>query len=94
MFCTLIFFYTRKTFSEFPKRLNEQEEETNNMSQNDIEQIVNKLRKREIEEYFVSKEDFLAFREVIVKEKDFKHFRGIAQHRGAVIYTYMDEQRS
>jgi hypothetical protein len=64
------------------------------MSQHNIEQIVDKLRKREIEEYLVSKEDFLAFREVIVRENDFKHFRGIAQHGGAVTYTYMDKQRS
>ncbi|MFZ3589538.1 abortive phage infection protein [Bacillus sp. DJP31] len=64
------------------------------MDRSEIEMIVEKLRSREIEEYLVSKVDFMAFREVLVKEEDFKYFRGIAQHQGAVIYTYMDEARS
>ncbi len=64
------------------------------MDRSEIEIILDKLRNREIEEYLVVKENFLAFREVLVKEEDFKFFRGIAQHQGAVIYTYMDEPRS
>jgi hypothetical protein len=64
------------------------------MIQTEIEHILDKLRNREIEEYFVSKEDFLEFRDHLVKQNDFKNFRGIAQHGGSVVYTYTDEPRS
>jgi hypothetical protein len=56
--------------------------------------MVESLKNREVEEIFVSKQDFMAFREVLVNREDFKHFRGIAQRGGDVIYRYMDEARS
>ncbi|MBM7659623.1 hypothetical protein JOC85_000390 [Bacillus mesophilus] len=64
------------------------------MTPEEIEHILDKLRNRELEEYFVTKDVFLAFRELLVKQNDFKHFRGIAQHGGAVVYTYTEEPRS
>ncbi|WP_246943958.1 hypothetical protein [Bacillus pinisoli] len=64
------------------------------MNTSDIEHILDKLRNKELEEYLVQKEDFLIFREKLVKQSDFKHFRGVAQHGGSVVYTYTDEPRS
>jgi hypothetical protein len=56
--------------------------------------MLDSLRNRDVEEIFVAKQDFMVFREVIVKREDFKQFRGIAQRGGDVIYQYMDEPRS
>ncbi len=64
------------------------------MERNEIEVVIERLRNREIEEFLVLKENFLAFREVLVKEEDFKFFRGVAMHQGATMYSYMDEARS
>lgn len=42
----------------------------------------------------ITKEEFLAFREVLIKREDFKHFSGNAQQGGNVIYTYSELPRS
>lgn len=57
-------------------------------------QMLESLKNKEVEEIFVAKQDFMAFREFLVKRDDFKHFRGIAQRGGDVIFRYMDEARS
>lgn len=59
-----------------------------------IQDILNQLKEKQISHYYVSKEDFLKFREVLVKRDDFKHFRGIGQRGGAVVYQYLDMPRS
>lgn len=64
------------------------------MDEKTINEIMNKLKDKEISEYYVKKEDFLTFRSVIVKREDFKHIRGIAQRGGDVIYRYSDVARS
>ncbi|AYV65843.1 MULTISPECIES: hypothetical protein [Niallia] len=64
------------------------------MNKEIVEEILDKLMKREIESYRVKKEDFLAFRSELVKREDFKHFKGIAEIGGDVTYKYMDEPRS
>ncbi|MED1603806.1 hypothetical protein P4U90_00590 [Cytobacillus kochii] len=64
------------------------------MNASSIDEIINKLKNKEIEEYYVKKEDFLTFRSVIVKREDFKYIRGIAQRGGDVIYQYLTEPRS
>jgi len=56
--------------------------------------LLNKLRDGEISQLQVSKEDFSVFRPVLVKQEDFKHFRGVAQQGGDVFYTYMSQPRS
>jgi hypothetical protein len=56
--------------------------------------MLESLKNKEVEEIFVAKQDFMEFREYLVKREDFKHFRGIAQRGGDVIFTYMDEARS
>lgn len=64
------------------------------MEENEIQEILNKLRDGELEEYCVSKDDFMAFRQVLVNREDFKHFQGIAQHGGNIIYRYHKVPRS
>ncbi|PFH81692.1 MULTISPECIES: hypothetical protein [unclassified Bacillus (in: firmicutes)] len=64
------------------------------MEQNEFINLIDQLVKGEISEISVTKDDFLAFRQIIVHREDFKHFRGIAQHGGHVIYTYLEEARS
>ncbi|MGE6258545.1 hypothetical protein ACQKCU_11720 [Heyndrickxia sporothermodurans] len=61
------------------------------------EQIINylqQLRSGEIKELFVENNDFYEFRKILVEQKDFKHFQGIAQRNGHVLYSYLDEARS
>lgn len=64
------------------------------MSKENFEDQLEQLKNGEIEKCFVSKENFLEFRNVLVKREDFKHFRGVAEHGGSVIYTYIQEARS
>lgn len=64
------------------------------MTEKEIEEILNKLSNGELSQYFVEKQDFLPFRAVLVKRKDFKHFRGISQRGGNVLYEYTEAPRS
>lgn len=52
------------------------------------------LRNKEIDKLEVPKEEFLAFREVLVRDPHFKHFRGEAQQGGAIIFTFLEIPRS
>jgi len=64
------------------------------MEDTQIQEIVNKLANGELTEYFITKADFLSFRNVLVKREDFKRFRGIAGRGGNIIYRYMETPRS
>ncbi|KON68298.1 hypothetical protein ACFY5J_09315 [Peribacillus butanolivorans] len=64
------------------------------MDAQEAKDVLDKLANREMDEFRIKKEDFLGFREVLVKREDFKHFRGNAQHNGEIIYTYLEEARS
>ncbi|GGJ68661.1 hypothetical protein GGR02_001972 [Anoxybacillus voinovskiensis] len=64
------------------------------MNESIAAKLLDDLRDGNIAELFVKKEDFLVFRSVLVKRDDFKHFRGIAQRGGHVIYHYLKEPRS
>ncbi|WP_174733727.1 hypothetical protein [Mesobacillus harenae] len=64
------------------------------MTQEEIEKLFERLKNGELKEVYVSKEEFLPVREVLVNREDFKNFRGIAQHGGAVIYQYVEVARS
>lgn len=64
------------------------------MNEEHITEILDKLMTGELSEYYVPKENFMDFRQVLVKRKDFKHFRGIAQRDGNVLYQYLAEPRS
>ncbi|WP_043933512.1 hypothetical protein [Bacillus sp. EB01] len=64
------------------------------MTENEVNEILDQLRDGVLAEYYVTNEDFLPFRTVLVNREDFKHFRGIAQRGGGVIYEYQSEPRS
>ncbi len=57
-------------------------------------EILDQLMKGELSEYYVKNEDFMEFQKVLVKRNDFKHFRGIGQRGGDVLYQYQKEPRS
>ncbi|MCH1626966.1 hypothetical protein [Fredinandcohnia quinoae] len=59
-----------------------------------VNDILNKLADGQLNEFRVTNEHFLTFRNILVIRPDFKHFQGIAQHGGDVIYRYMKEARS
>ncbi|MGG1678916.1 hypothetical protein ACIFOT_24805 [Neobacillus sp. NRS-1170] len=59
-----------------------------------ITEILDRLMTGDLSEYYVKNEDFMEFRQVLVKRKDFKHFRGIGQRGGDVLYQYLKEPRS
>jgi hypothetical protein len=64
------------------------------MDEQEILAILDELRNKGIEEFRVQKQDFLQFRKHLIAQEDFKHFRGIAQQGGDIIYTYTDNPRS
>jgi hypothetical protein len=59
-----------------------------------INDILDRLMTGELTEYYVTNEVFMEFRQVLVKRKDFKHFRGIGQRGGDVLYQYLKDPRS
>jgi hypothetical protein len=64
------------------------------MVESEALQLIDALRNKEVEEIQVEKDDFLSFRAVLVKQQDFKHFRGIAEHGGHIRYQYLEIPRS
>lgn len=56
--------------------------------------ILDQLKEGILSEYYVRKEDFLTFREILVKRSDFKNFRGIGQRGGDIIFQYQKIPRS
>ncbi|KYG89312.1 hypothetical protein MHH70_07550 [Metasolibacillus sp. FSL H7-0170] len=56
--------------------------------------MINDLRNREVQSIEIEKSDFLAFRQILVSEPDFKHFRGEAKQGGNIIFTYLDIART
>ncbi|WP_342430416.1 hypothetical protein [Neobacillus sp. FSL H8-0543] len=64
------------------------------MNEQSINEILDKLMTGETSEYYVKNDDFMEFRQVLVKRPDFKHFRGIGQRGGDVLYEYLKEPRS
>lgn len=59
-----------------------------------IQEVLDQLKEGSLSEYYINKENFLEFRAELVKRKDFKHFRGIGQRGGDVIYQYQKNPRS
>lgn len=58
------------------------------------EHILNQLRHREIKQVEIAKEEYLAFRQVLIKDPQFKHFRGEAKQGGNVVYTFLEQPRT
>ncbi|MFC0270609.1 hypothetical protein ACFFIX_03965 [Metabacillus herbersteinensis] len=64
------------------------------MDEQTVTEILDQLRDGELDSFHVSNEQFIAFRQVLVKREDFKHFRGIAEQGGSTVYQFMKEPRS
>ncbi len=64
------------------------------MDEREATELLERLKNGDIEELRVKREDFLIFRNVLTRRNDFKHFRGIAQKGGDIIYHYMEKPRS
>ena len=64
------------------------------MNEQDINDVLENLKIGNLTEYYVKKQDFMEFRQVLVKRDDFKHFRGIGQRGGDVLYQYLEVPRS
>jgi hypothetical protein len=56
--------------------------------------ILDQLRNGEVQKVEVSKAEYLAFREVLVKDPQFKHFRGEAKQGGNIIFTFLKVPRT
>lgn len=59
-----------------------------------IDEQLNDLKSGKLDKIHVPKEEFLPFREILVKREDFKHFSGNAMQGGDIIYTYLTHPRS
>jgi hypothetical protein len=58
------------------------------------EEMLEQLKSGEIQTLEIAKNDFLAFREVLIKREDFKHFSGNAMQGAQVVFTYLKIPRS
>ena len=58
------------------------------------EKMIEQLKSGEEQKIIIPKEEFLQFRELLVKDEMFKHFRGEAQQGGDVIFTFLEVPRS
>lgn len=50
--------------------------------------LLEELKNGTIQELKIEKEDFLTFRQELMKAEDVSNFRGNAKHHGVTIYTY------
>lgn len=57
-------------------------------------ELLEELKEGKLSELTIKKEDFLSFREQLIKREDFKHYRGTAKHNGHTSYTYLSKARS
>ena len=58
------------------------------------ELILNQLQSGELSSIEINKAEYLQFREVLVKNPQFKHFRGEAKQGGNIIFTYLHVPRT
>ena len=56
--------------------------------------MLNQLRNGEVKSIEISKDEYLQFREVLVKDAQFKHFRGEAKQGGNIVFTFLDKPRT
>ena len=60
----------------------------------DYAQQLDQLARGEMVSLTIAKEDFLAFREVLLKHPQFKQFRGEALQGATIVYTSLQEARA
>ncbi|WP_050181602.1 hypothetical protein [Domibacillus robiginosus] len=64
------------------------------MTVEEAAEYLESLRNGTTARVFVERNDFLSFRQVLIQQADFKHFRGTAKHGGHTEYEYMKTPRS
>lgn len=64
------------------------------MNDEEISDTFDRLKSKQLSEYFVKKDDFLKVRKILVNRNDFKYFKGTALRGGDAVYQYLDEPRS
>ncbi len=64
------------------------------MNMADYKEMLDQLRNGEVKSIFINKAEFLQFRELLVKDAQFKHFRGDANQGGDVVFTFLETPRS
>ena len=60
----------------------------------DYKEMLDQLRNGEVQSITIKKDEFLQFREQLVKDPQFKHFRGDAKQGGDVVFTFLQTPRS
>lgn len=60
----------------------------------DYKEMLDQLRNGEVKSIFINKAEFLQFRELLVKDAQFKNFRGDANQGGDVVFTFLETPRS
>ena len=60
----------------------------------DYKEMLDQLRNGEVKSIFINKAEFLQFRELLVKDAQFKHFRGDANQGGDVVFMFLETPRS
>lgn len=58
------------------------------------EKLLQELKDGSLSSLTITKEEFLAFREILIAREDFKQFKGIAKQGGKIVYTYEFEYGS
>lgn len=58
------------------------------------ESLINQLKNGDIKQIEIIKSDFLPFREILIKDNQFKHFRGEAKQGGNIVFTFLQNPRS
>lgn len=56
--------------------------------------LLEQLKEGKVQQIEIQKDEFLAFRSVLVSHNNFKNFRGEAKQGGNIVYTYLSEPRS
>lgn len=60
----------------------------------DYQALIDQLRNGDVQSILIKKEEFLQFRELLLKDAQFKHFRGEAKQGGDVVFTFLQQARS
>lgn len=60
----------------------------------DYKALIDQLRNGDVQSILIKKEEFLQFRELLLKDEQFKHFRGEAKQGGDVVFTFIQQARS
>lgn len=60
----------------------------------DYQKILDQLRNSETQSVLIKKDEFLQFREYLIKDEHFKNFRGEAKQGGDIVYTFSENSRA